>query len=478
MSLNKGEAFLGSPSFKFSLFLLFEIYFQVIVVTVSYRLNIFGFFSTSDPVAPGNYGLLDQAAALNWVMSKISAFGGSVSDVTICGHGAGGTSVALHLVSPQSRGKFQKAIVMSAKKMLTASVKTREQMEGYKYELAEVFACATKSSLLVACLRRLPGEYILEHASHLLDAFGPVVDFELVNRTIPFLPERPLELFRNEEFTKIPLLIGYVDMEDAVELMESNENLEYGLSWDDMNMYISEAVENDILNQNVNDSCIEELAALHLKDTVIFYYTPRPLTNDLTVLRDKFLRFLTDKYYGAGAYLMASAITRAKSDAFVYRFDYKIKTESFIGWPKGVQRLPNWMTASHQFELPFVWGMPYWTQTNKNVTWNSADKKMTDVMMTLWGNFVKYGNPTQTNINLKWEVFRDNISSIMILDRNSNLSTTLNLDYKAFEFWNDYYPKVWNVLLQSCNMTNRGSLLKNYANIAVLIFFVFFNQSF
>ncbi|KAK6619931.1 hypothetical protein RUM44_006331 [Polyplax serrata] len=429
---------------------------KVIVVTAAYRLNIFGFFSTNDPVAPGNYGLLDQVAAMDWVMSKISAFGGSPNNVVLCGHGASGMSVGLHLLSPLSRGKFHRAIAMSPKGIINRSIKTHGQMDLYKFELAEIFACATKSSLLVACLRRLPGEYILEHASHLVDAFGPIVDVDYANDSKPFLPHDPEELVRDGEFVKVPLLIGYTHMEDALDLLETNENLDHGMSWDDLNMFVSEAVETDILNFNVNDSCIEELASLHLKDTVLFYYTPRPLTNDLTVLRDKFIEFLTEKLYGSGTYLLASSLTQAKVDAYVYRFDYKIKTDNVVKLPKGTQRLPNWITASHQLDLPFIWGMPYWTQIKRNVTWNSADKKMADIMLTLWGNFVKYGNPTHSNINLKWEVFRENISGIMILDRNSNVSDVSNFDYKAFEFWNNYYPKVWNILLQGCNMTSGG----------------------
>lgn len=445
-------------------------------MTAAYRLNVFGFFSTYDSVAPGNFGLLDQVAALDWVMSKISAFGGSASNVVLCGHGAGGMSIGLHMVSPLSRGKFHKAIAMSPKGIVNRSIKSRDQMEKYKYELADIFACAPESSLLVDCLRRVSGSAILEHAAHLLSNFGPIIDADYVNDSRPFLPKDPEELLlEDEEFVQVPLLVGYAHMEDGLNLLESNGNLDNGMSWDDFNMYISEEVENDILNYNVNDSCILELSSLHLKDTAMFYYTPRPLTNDLTVLREKFVDFLTEKFYGAGAYLLASAVTRAKVDAYVYRFDYKIKTENAIRFSKA-GRLPTWITASHQFDLPFIWGMPYWTQIKRNVTWNSADKKMADVMLTLWGNFVKYGNPTHSNINLKWEVFKENTSAIMILDRNSNVSDVLNFDYKAFEFWNNYYPKTWNILLQGCNMTSSAFLSKTPISSAYcyLIYFLLF----
>lgn len=85
----------------------------MIVVTVAYRLNILGFFTTADAESPGNYGMLDQIAALDWIKSYINLFDGSASNVIIYGHSAGAISVGLHMMSPLSKGKFAKAIAMS-----------------------------------------------------------------------------------------------------------------------------------------------------------------------------------------------------------------------------------------------------------------------------------------------------------------------------------------------------------------------------
>lgn len=66
---------------------------------MAYRLNILGFFTTTDAEAPGNYGMFDQIAALDWIQKKIKNFGGSPSNVIIYGHSSGAISVGLHLVS-------------------------------------------------------------------------------------------------------------------------------------------------------------------------------------------------------------------------------------------------------------------------------------------------------------------------------------------------------------------------------------------
>merc|ERR1711860_468280 len=86
---------------------------EVILVTVNYRLGPFGFLSLGSEGAQGNNGLLDQNLALQWVQQKIGYFRGDKTMVTIFGESAGSLSVALHIVSPMSRGLFQRAILQS-----------------------------------------------------------------------------------------------------------------------------------------------------------------------------------------------------------------------------------------------------------------------------------------------------------------------------------------------------------------------------
>ncbi|CAG0891285.1 unnamed protein product [Darwinula stevensoni] len=76
----------------------------LVVVTFNYRLGIFGFLSTGDEVAPGNYGLFDQVMVLEWVRDNIRVFGGDAQRVTIMGNSAGAASAFMHMVSPISKG--------------------------------------------------------------------------------------------------------------------------------------------------------------------------------------------------------------------------------------------------------------------------------------------------------------------------------------------------------------------------------------
>jgi carboxylesterase type B len=86
---------------------------DIILVTVQYRLNLFGFLSTEDSSAPGNYGMLDQVEALKWVQTHISSYGGDPDQVTILGMSAGGASVHYLTLSPLSRHLYKNAISLS-----------------------------------------------------------------------------------------------------------------------------------------------------------------------------------------------------------------------------------------------------------------------------------------------------------------------------------------------------------------------------
>lgn len=86
---------------------------DTVLVTIQYRLNIFGFMSTEDSAAPGNYGSLDQVEALKWVQENIAAYGGDPDQVTIFGMSAGGASVHYLTLSPLTQNLYKNAISLS-----------------------------------------------------------------------------------------------------------------------------------------------------------------------------------------------------------------------------------------------------------------------------------------------------------------------------------------------------------------------------
>jgi para-nitrobenzyl esterase len=168
----------------------------VVVVTINYRLGALGFLAhpalTARGGSSGNYGLMDQQAALRWVQGSIRQFGGNPGNVTIFGESAGGLSVLAQLVSPAARGLFAKAIIESGSySLLQPSLATAEAS-------GEAFAtkagCASQTA---ACLRGLPVQTILNDQG----AVGPDIDGTVLTQSIG-------TALASGDFSHVPVING------------------------------------------------------------------------------------------------------------------------------------------------------------------------------------------------------------------------------------------------------------------------------
>jgi para-nitrobenzyl esterase len=179
---------------------------KAIVVTINYRLGAFGFFAhpaiDREEHASGNYGLMDQQAALRWVQQNIAAFGGDPADVTIAGESSGGNSVMAHVASPTSAGLFQHAIAMSGAGVMTrhpgfGAPRPLEVAQQAGAGLAKALGCEPAD---VACLRSLPTKRIL-------DAQSPYTlnEFVIDGQTLPI---HPADAFRTGRVNKVTLVNG------------------------------------------------------------------------------------------------------------------------------------------------------------------------------------------------------------------------------------------------------------------------------
>uniref|UniRef100_A0A452IRN6 Carboxylic ester hydrolase n=1 Tax=Gopherus agassizii TaxID=38772 RepID=A0A452IRN6_9SAUR len=145
-------------------------YENVVVVAVQYRLGITGFFSTGDEHARGNWGLLDQVAALQWVQENIEFFGGDPESVTIFGESAGGISVGAHILSPLSKGLFHKAISESGVAQFPGFFISHPQ--AVASVIANISGCETTSSAMVHCLRKKMDKEIMTVSADLTKVFN------------------------------------------------------------------------------------------------------------------------------------------------------------------------------------------------------------------------------------------------------------------------------------------------------------------
>jgi beta-glucosidase len=172
---------------------------HIIVVSINYRLGPFGFLTVpglgnSALTSSGNFGLLDQEAALRWVRRNIGAFGGDPDRVTIDGESAGGWSVCALLTSPRARGLFHGAIMQSG----SCVTRTRADAQTASLAFAKQAGCPDAATA-AACLRALPERALLDASA----SYQP-----LFVSGGPELPVPPAQAVASGDYTRVPLLIG------------------------------------------------------------------------------------------------------------------------------------------------------------------------------------------------------------------------------------------------------------------------------
>jgi len=216
-----GGAFIAGSGHTDAKYMLEE---DIVFVSLQYRLGVFGFLTTEDKSAPGNWGLHDQHLALKWVKQNIAKFGGNPEMITLIGMSAGGASVHYHLLSPQSDGLFHRALAMSGSALCWwANIPNQKDTA---IQLANKVGCPSDdSSDLVECLRGLPMEDVMAAQEKLyswkqgqievepMNIWSPRPDVEAGEEAI--LPVDPTIAMSAGQIQPVPFLVGVAESEGA-----------------------------------------------------------------------------------------------------------------------------------------------------------------------------------------------------------------------------------------------------------------------
>ncbi|WP_165967375.1 carboxylesterase/lipase family protein [Luteimonas aestuarii] len=329
----------------------------VVVVTLNYRLGYLGYFShpaLDGEDAGGNFGFMDQLAALHWVQRNIAAFGGDPARVTVFGESAGGVAVLMLMASPEAEGLFAGAIVQSGGgwAMLPDAVAMRRRVQA-GLDRIDMPADADAS-----VLRAVPAERLVDAiAADRSLGFGPFVDGVSVVR-------QPVDVFRNGRQASVPLLIGSNTWEGS--LMQALDPGEQGRRLAD-----SKAVRELYRNETQDDAVRQQL-----------------LFGDLV--------------FGAPARWIAAMQAR-KSSAWLYRFGYVRSGRR--GQVPGV---------GHGSEIPYVFDVLGRSGGGASMSeMSEADLRMSRDVADCWVAFATHGRPDC--VFAPWDAYsrrRDNTMDI------------------------------------------------------------------
>jgi len=378
----------------------------IVAVTINYRLGIFGFFAhpeltqESPHHASGNYGLMDQTAALRWVQANIAAFGGDPKRLTIAGESAGSIAVCAQMVSPLSKDLIAGAIGESGG-MIKPTLPAIPLADCEKIGRAFADKVGAKS---LADLRAIPAAQLLDDASK-PDAYklSPTVDGY-------FLPKPVVDIFEAGEQAHVPLLVGWNSAEIPYQAFTGGD-MPTPLN------YVKK-----LKQQFGNDA-----------DDVAMLY-PGPTQADViksatALASDRFIVYSTWKW---------ADLQSKTGEKPVYRYLFSCPRPPEVGKPNPpAGKLPPPMVgASHASEIEFALGnLAY----DKVYAWTPDDYKVSATMENYFANFIKTGNPNGKGLP-KWKP-NTNGSDVYYMNIDVNTHLEPESDRARYVFLDKLYTR-------------------------------------
>jgi para-nitrobenzyl esterase len=322
----------------------------VVVVSFNYRVGVFGFLAHPQLTAQspnhssGDYGLLDQIAALHWVKANIGAFGGDPDKVTIFGESAGASSVAMLMTSPLAKGLFQRAILQST------------ALSSDMPDLASAEAAGSKLSANIETLRAEPAEKLLAATFSFAPRRSGVAGLPFPTPAVDgyVLPRQPAIAFQQGEFENVPTLIG----ENAIE----------------GRMFAPKP-------QDATLSAYHAWAAKTFGGLAPAFLKLYPAATDSEALAAMTAAY-GDGEFGYATRLIARAVSRRQPHTYSYLFTYVQTGPEFDEPP-----------PTHSQELPFVFDTLDQPAFIAHPPPDASDRAMSQTMMAAWVRFASAGDP-------------------------------------------------------------------------------------
>ncbi len=361
---------------------------DVVVVTLNYRVGALGFLAISElreessDNSVGNYGLLDQRAALGWIRENIEIFGGDPHNVTLFGQSAGGVAICAQLAMPDSRALFDKAIIQSAGGCSDIlHLQDDPRIAGGTLALGDAFleasGCAgTKDPL--ACLRRLPVQELLDAQEQVPANFwgnrtlGPSVDGVS-------LAGEPLEVLRAAPEVSVPVLTGSMSQEMALFVFGN----------------VVPAETEDDYHQVALGLMPDPAQATSLESVY-------PLT-DFDSVREAVIAMGTEVSYACPSRAFAELFAARGAKAYNYEM------RATVGGLAGA------VGPGHGLDVPFVFGT---LDASSLLSYDDQDRALSDEMIDLWTNFARAAEPHGTP---EWQTVPR--GSLILEEQNIHMET-------------------------------------------------------
>ncbi|GJQ76667.1 hypothetical protein Trydic_g15525 [Trypoxylus dichotomus] len=392
----------------------------VVLVTINYRLGLFGFlnFENTDVGVFGNMGLKDQNMALRWVQKNIEKFGGDPNSVTIFGESVGGCSVHMHMLSPMSQGLFHRVIAQSGTALHAWSTNGQKNTgviaaKGLGYNgKSELKMLPFLQERTVEEIMKIQENVTLVVPVHERGLIGAIV--ENIKDDLAFMPNNPEELIAAKEYQEVPFMLGFTD-EEAIIL--------------DVISYLTQGKPKQLPTEltlthtlNLKDQKAEAEAIKKIED----FYLKQADASDRTGL----LHLAGDVliYHGVYKSLLAHSKREHKN-----MYLYMLSGDTQLNYMKRMHPVTaKYKGTSHIDDLGYIFKTKYTPDFKPD----SLEATVMQRVVKLWTNFAKYGNPTpkQEQFNITWKPVQTGALNFMNIG-NDNLKLDINPYPERISFW-------------------------------------------
>ncbi|XP_014235995.1 venom carboxylesterase-6-like [Trichogramma pretiosum] len=414
---------------------------DVVLVTVNYRLGPLGFLSTEDLVTPGNQGMKDQAQAIRWVHENIASFGGDPNRVTLFGESAGGVAVHYHMISPLSKGLFQRGISQSGTALCPWALTRPGLAKNKAQRVAELLKCPKDDTIkLIECLKTKSAVDIIgtDREFQVFD-YCPMIPFRPViepDHPGAFLKEDPAISLKNGNLADINWMTGVTSHEGAIRVAGL-----YGLNNGELVSRLHTDFEKIApVSLLFEDTCPEYNRKNATDQIRKFYFGNKSI--------DKSTRAqVTDMYSDAWFYIAADEAVRDhlklfSSPVYYYYFAYR----GSVSFSKIFGDENEDYGVSHADDLQYLF--PVGEQLFKDTPLSKEDNRIIDIVTALWYNFAETGNPTPEitkDTPVKWKPVHTPELEYLHIGNSKEVYMSKNLLPERTKFWVDLMPSIRNL---------------------------------
>ncbi|OWF39891.1 cholinesterase-like [Mizuhopecten yessoensis] len=410
----------------------------LVVVTINYRLGVFGFLSTNDTVIPGNNGLWDQQLALKWLKTNIKAFGGNSESVTIFGESAGGFSVGLQSIIPQNKGLFHRAIAQSGAAPSFLTIVHQPLL--FTVSFGERVGChfiTSNSPMFLKCLKSKTAKELLNaqiNASAPVSltpfSFGPVIS-PVVDKE--FLPDVPSALMKNKSsesyqfFRTLDFMAGNVNREGSIFINK------YLYNFSQIFHFVPEkGVPNAVVCNVLAPGAVSAFSKSIVKNKTIEKEICDEYKDDDPELEgNKMGDLFGDAFFVVPSVVALDVHSDGNNMTNTFQYIFNRRNPAM----RGNGPYPHWFTgAPHASDNVFLFGIQ---QLAQRIHVSDADLNLSAHMQQYWANFAKTGKPFADG-SANWPYYDRTSRSYLNLDDVISAKEHIFLD--RVTFWTEKVP--------------------------------------